>query len=368
MRYYSLKKILAEKADYNIIIGERSNGKTYACLKYAIETYVKYGYQSIYLRRFKEDLTYSRSDKIFENLNNNNEVGKLTNNEWQFIVYSKSSFYFARNETDKNGNTKIRINKNAFCFTMSLSDMEHDKSTSYPDVKTVIFDEFITRRFYLADEFVIFMNVLSTVIRERHDVKIFMLGNTVNKYSPYFEEMGLTNITIQKQGTIDIYTYGDSDLKVAVEYCNAMNKNAKKSNKYFAFNNSKLNMIKNGQWELDLYPHLRENQSIKSSDIIFEFFIEFMNKKLACDVIENENGSFIFIHKKTTDFKKNDIVYTLNFTTDYNIRKCFVYHMDKIDDKICNYFKSKKVFYQSNEIGEIVKNYLSECLKKSITI
>ena len=31
-QYYSLKKILAENADYNIIIGERSNGKTYATL------------------------------------------------------------------------------------------------------------------------------------------------------------------------------------------------------------------------------------------------------------------------------------------------------------------------------------------------
>ena len=27
-KYYTLKKILAENADYNIIIGERSNGKT----------------------------------------------------------------------------------------------------------------------------------------------------------------------------------------------------------------------------------------------------------------------------------------------------------------------------------------------------
>ena len=32
--YYSLDKILSKKATYNLIIGERSNGKTYAVKKY----------------------------------------------------------------------------------------------------------------------------------------------------------------------------------------------------------------------------------------------------------------------------------------------------------------------------------------------
>lgn len=97
--------------------------------------------------------------------------------------------------------------------------MEHDKSTSYPNITTIVFDEFLTRGSYLKDEFILFTNVCSTIIRQRNDVKIFMLGNTVNKYSPYFSEMGLSNIKNQKQGTIDIYRYGDSDLIVAVEYC-----------------------------------------------------------------------------------------------------------------------------------------------------
>ena len=41
-KYYSLDNILKNKAQYNMIIGERSNGKTYACLYKAVENYVKY--------------------------------------------------------------------------------------------------------------------------------------------------------------------------------------------------------------------------------------------------------------------------------------------------------------------------------------
>ena len=43
-KYYSLEKILKEEADYNIIYGERSNGKTTAVLLYALERYIKSGF------------------------------------------------------------------------------------------------------------------------------------------------------------------------------------------------------------------------------------------------------------------------------------------------------------------------------------
>ena len=38
-KYYSLDRILSKEACYNIIFGERSNGKTYSVLKYAIKHY-----------------------------------------------------------------------------------------------------------------------------------------------------------------------------------------------------------------------------------------------------------------------------------------------------------------------------------------
>ena len=134
--------------------------------------------------------------------------------------------------------------------------MEHDKSTSYPDVTTVIFDEFLTRQSYLPDEFILFQNVLSTIIRGRRDVTIFMLGNTVNKWSPYFAEMGLKHVKEMEVGSIDVYTYGDSELTVAVEFTGSRH-SSKASDVYFAFDNPRLNMItgSEGSWEMAIYPH-----------------------------------------------------------------------------------------------------------------
>ena len=38
-KFYSLKNILSKDAQYNIIFGERSNGKTYSVLKYGLEKF-----------------------------------------------------------------------------------------------------------------------------------------------------------------------------------------------------------------------------------------------------------------------------------------------------------------------------------------
>jgi len=358
--YYSLKKILAEKADYNIIIGERSNGKTYACLKYIVEDFYKTGKQGAYIRRWKDDIIGKRAENIFTALVASGEVKEITNNEYDNIIFSRGKWYLSFFEEDTR---RMKCNPKPLCFAFALSDMEHDKSVSYPDVNNIVFDEFLTTRYYLPDEFVLYMNVLSTIIRERDGVKIFMLGNTVTKFSPYFSEMGITNIENMEQGTIDLYSYGDSTLKIAVEYCNPT-KNGKKSNKYFAFDNPKLNMITSGKWQLNIYPHLPAGYKIAPDSIMFRFCILFNNKTVSGDVVNQNDDLFLYIHAKTTPIKKDEILYTLDdYTPSPLTRKCFLQAYDKIDNKIKAFFSFNRVFYQNNEIGELVKNYIVTCAK-----
>ena len=150
--------------------------------------------------------------------------------------------------------------RSPFLFWFALNDMEHDKSITYTNLTMIIFDEFLTRRGYVgsdSDEFVLLMNVISTLVRHNNNIDVWLLGNTVNKDSIYFKEMGLKHVKDMKQGDIDIYEYGDSGLKVAVEYCDAPNKDGKPSDIYFAFDNaqSRLAMITGGAWEMNVYPH-----------------------------------------------------------------------------------------------------------------
>lgn len=358
-KFYTLKNILAKNAQYNVIFGERSNGKTYAVLKYALENYVKTGGQLAIVRRWQDDFTGKRGATMFDSIVANGEVTKLTGGEWTGVYYYGARWYLCRYDGDK----RI-ISDTTFAYGFSISSMEHDKSTSYPFITTICFDEFLTRTAYLQDEFVLFMNVISTIVRHRTDVKIFMLGNTVNRYCPYFKEMGLAHIKSMKPGSIDVYRYGDSELTVAVEYT-ATNRTGKDSDFYFAFDNPKLSMITGGAWEIDIYPHCPVKYAPK--DILFTYFIQFSGDLLQCEIIQKDDLCFTFIHRKTTELKNpdEDLVYSPDYTARPNWKRKITKPVTPIEKRIALHFQTDKVFYSDNEVGEIVRNYLIWCSKSN---
>lgn len=360
MKYYTPTKILSYNAKYNMIIGERSNGKTFSIWEYGLKRYCETKTQMAIIRRWQDDFKGKRGAEMASGIVNEGLVKKYSKGQWDRIIYRSGMWYLAKLDE----NEAVIKDVTPFAYGFALSAMEHDKSTSYPNITTVLFDEFLTRDYYLPNEFVIFMNVLSTIIRDRNNVTIFMLGNTVNKYSPYFDEMGIKHIKDMKKGSIDLYEYGDSGLKVAVEYCQP-NKQGKKSDVYFAFDNPKLNMITGGEWELDIYPHCPTKYTNK--DVHFKYFILFGEETLQCDIIYTDYGYYTYIHKKTGEIKypDEDIVFTAEPIYKRNYRRKITNPYDEIGKKIYKFFQTDKVFYQSNDIGELVRNYLIWCRHSS---
>ena len=357
--YYNIGKLLKTKAKYKIVFGERSNGKTFQILLHGLKKYLKSGGQLAVIRRWKEDFKGKRAQAYFDNLvcdgNGHNHVKELTNGLWETIIYNAGKWYLAKwNEKEQ----KYITEPEPFAFAFALSDMEHDKGNSYPHVMTIFFDEFMTRSIYLPDEFILFMNTISSICRSRNNVEIFMAANTVSQYCPYFEEMGLKHVRQMKQGDIDVYKYGDSELTVAVEYASSMPV-GKPSDVYFAFDNPKLQMITGGAWELDIYPHLQTKY--KEKDVKFRYFVLFKEHILQCNIVVRDNEMFTFIHKKTTELKAQDK--DIIFTTEADQRNNYLGRLtkptNKLGKKLLWFFVVNKVFYASNEVGEIMNNYLN---------
>lgn len=360
-KFYSLENIQKKNATYNVIFGERSNGKTFAALKEGISNFVKKGEQMGYVRRWKEDITGKRASQVFSGINATDTVDELTDGEFQGVHYVSGRWYLCN--YDEEGKP-IYGDGDVFAYAFALTDVEHNKSTSYPEIKTIIFDEFITNKLYLPDEFVAFMNTVSTIVRRREDVKIYMLGNTVNKYCPYFAEMGLTHIQKMEQGTIDVYTYGESALTVAVEYCESSTPNKiAESHKYFAFNNPKLSMITGGAWELALYPHLPKKY--RPNNVVFSFFIDFNDNIFQGDCICLDDEMFIYIHRKTTPIQnpEEDLIYTLAHNPRPNYNRKLHKPMNKAQQRIATLFAYDKVFYQDNDVGDAVANFIKASAK-----
>lgn len=357
--YYSLKNILDKHCHYNLIIGERSNGKTYAVKQYILEQYTKGNGQGALVRRWHDDIKATKSQSMWADIVKNDLVEKYTNGEYNDIYYNSGKFYLCR--WDENLNTRVCDN-NPFCYIFAVNTAEHYKSLSYPDITTVLFDEFLTKGYYLPDEFVLFMNLLSTIIRLRDNVKIFMCGNTVNPYSPYFKEFGITDIKTLQQGEIRIYTYGNSGLRLGLEFSDLPSKK-KASDVYFAFDNPKLQMItgKGQVWEMDIYPHCPCKYLPK--DIIFTYFIVWDGGTYQCEVVKLDTKQFTYIHKKTTPLKDtdHDLIFSTEYDARYNWRRKITKPFDAIGSKIYSFFKADMVYYQDNTVGNDINNYLKWC-------
>ena len=355
--YYDIRHLMKDYPDayYYVVFGERSNGKTYSALDYALERYRKNGEQFAYIRRWGEDIRKKNLANLFSGHAENGRISKLFDGEWTQVYYGMSKFYLER----INDKGEIERADENCGFAFDINGMEHFKSTSFPKVTTIIFDEFMSRNGYLPNEWILFANALSTIIRLRTNVKIIMLGNTVNKYCPYFSEMGLNHIKDQKPGTVDVYRYGDTNLTVAVEYTgtSAWN-NGKPSDVYFSFDNPELKMITGGAWEIAVYPHLSVKYCPK--DVVANFFIEFEGELLHGEVVSLDTGAFIFIHAKTTPIKDedNDIIYTTKPNEKWNYRMCLTRHRDKLSMFILKCLSENRIFYSTNEIGEVFRNYV----------
>jgi len=369
MEFYSLENIFKKcpDAQYYMIIGGRSHGKTYAALRYVLENYVTKGERGALFRRYYEDFKGNRASMLYRALVENGVITELTDGKWDYVYYRAGGWYLARNEMK--GKEVHRVTEDfPFLFGFPLVQMEHDKGSRYTGtVTTVIFDEFMSRTGYLPDEFALFTNCLSTVKGQRTNLKVLMLGNTVNRYCPYFKQMGLTHVKDMKPGQISLYRFPMDDnreTQVAVEYTNMLRESGTGGvDEFFGFDNPKLKMITSGVWEFAVYPLLP--CKYKPRNVLFTFFIRFDNELFQCEVINvtDENGvtlDFMYIHRKTTPLKYPDkeLIYDTDFSPKPNYRRRITKPTTTGEKKLLRYFLLEKVFYQDNATGETIRNYL----------
>ena len=350
--FYEIDPIDNTGATYRLIIGQRSNGKTYSVCKHIIENYFEKGERGAYIRRWDEDIQPKNISSLFDP--HLPLIIALSDGEYNAVAYRAKEFHLVY--IDEEGKV-VKKDPNAFCVTASINTAEHTKGQDRGEIHTILFDEFATRQAYLPNEFILYCNLLSSLIRNRDNTIIYMLANTVNRYCPYFEEMGLSNVQKQAQGTIDVYTYRNKDLSVAVEYCDPVKATNKVASKYFAFENSQLEMITTGAWELQMYP--RPPYKILDSMIRKSFYIEFGGELLKGEIIVNSPDLFIFFHPQTKDIEigEKEVLYTSGFTTSSLHCRFLNDCPTELHKLIKNLILKKSVCFSSNEVGEVFRNW-----------
>lgn len=286
--FYSGAKIRATDSDYHIIYGQRSNGKTYDTLKYSIDEYMAHGHQFVYMRRYDDEIVASRAQTFLENHIPyiNEKYGydlRIKFRAGKYLLYHEDS-------------NDYRI----MGYVMSVSSYMLYKSNAYPDVYTIILDEFLTTRTYAGvnrdnplQEVDDFLQNVSTIVRDRTNVKIFLLGNTVTRTSAYFKAFGINPMDIKK-GEIVVYTT-EEGLRVAVERCKD-SQQARKSSKYFSIGSNASKMIVHGDWQVPDLPDTWDG--VKAVDMVKQW--SSYRKGIVLEIPQQWKALYLYIPVKET--------------------------------------------------------------------
>jgi hypothetical protein len=162
--YYNPNKMLSYNRILNFVIGARGIGKSYAWKVHPIKRFLKYGEQFIYLRRYKPEL--KKVNQYFDNVKEEFPGIELKVKGREFYVGGKLAGW-----------------------AIPLSSWQSEKSNAYPNVSTIIFDEFLREKDnsgYLQNEVSATLNLMDTVFRDRENCRLIGLSNAVSVVNPYF--------------------------------------------------------------------------------------------------------------------------------------------------------------------------------------
>ena len=384
MVYYSSDNIARENATYNLIYGERSNGKSYDIKhKWGLEYFVNKNRKLFFddesitpddllnikgrfvlVRRTAEQLKNERIESYFSDC----DIRRITNGKYNIISVYRKEIYFSNYDVEKNIVKRgIKIG-----YAIPLSLEQNYAGSSFLDVENIIVEEFMSREEgYLRRESTKLQNLYSTIDRKRGTTKVWLVGNAISRICPYLYDWGLIDmVKNQPQGDIitkemsagfDKIENREVFVKLALEFCESSGRTS------FAFGEHS-EMLNTGVWQTDKQPTL-ENDFRKYEQILkigFEYMgFKYLGRLLA----DNNSNLFWFISPFTKKENFKDVI--LIFSDKINIDRKYqrdIYNIalnhPKLKNILNNTFKESMIFYSDDLTGTEFKNAIDFIIRK----
>lgn len=343
-KYYSLDKILTVNADYNLIFGERSNGKSYAVKEYCVKRFIECGEQCVFVRRYDSDNKRGLVDSYWSDL----KIDVISNGEYNEVYTYGGGLYVAYNVNGK------RTKAKQFGYVRSLTLAQSYSGTQYPHVATIVLEEFISiSGDYLPNELFLWTHLISTIARRRN-LKIFMLANSISRISPYWREFAVDEIVKNQEiGTIAVIERDTADgdtQTVAIEYCN----NTTGRSKLFASDRS--SMINEGKWLTTEQPKLPRPRD--DWECLYTFVIQYKKDKFLCEYVVCDGDFCIYVTPKTTPIQDNTRVIS-DVRSPNPLYTYGLLPITRAEIPIIDLIKNGKTFFCDNQTG----TEFAECLK-----
>jgi len=89
----------------------------------------------------------------------------------------------------------------------------------------------------------------------------------------------------------------------------------------------------------------------------------FNDQTFQCEIIDKDPYYFTFIHLKTTPIKDedNDLIYTTDYVPKMNYNRNIMKPITDLQTNIKWFYLTDRVYYQNNDVGDSINNYLKIC-------
>lgn len=349
-------KMPLKRNKYFVLCSERSVGKTTNVLLFGMVAHEVAGTQIIYIRQHADMITPKNARTLLDTILAFGYVEKVTHGVWSNVRYWAGGWYYCN--YDDNGKITEQ-DKKPFMVCLGLNQNEYIKSVgNYPNGNIIIFDEFISR-YYQQDEFILFADVLKTVIRERHEPLVFMLGNTLDRYNQYFAEMELLGVTTSMPLGEHTEVVTSKGTPIYVEFVTREKTKEKLTlNKlFFGFKNKKLGSITGDDWVIIPMQHIDSKD--EREVILKNLYVLYEGQIINLELCYSANyGTHVCAHFANKTYKDSRI-YSTDLMVDMRYRYRWGY--DKLDRLIWTLYERKKFYYANNSVGVLIDKYADTC-------
>lgn len=337
---------------YYMFFSKRGVGKTTTMLLLGLILFKLYGVVIQYIRQKEDMLRPKFAQELMKTILECGYIEKLTDGRWNYAYYYANKWVFCKLSESGKIEEKTAIH---FMYELSIDQSFTYKSNyNAPHGDWIIFDEMLSRK-YECNEFIYFMDILSTIIRKRQGVRIILLSNAIDEYSEYFEEFEIEEqIKKLKRGDCDICT-SSGGTKIYVEKIDQNDKNAARLNReYFGFKSPMLYAITGeGDWNVQICKHWDIEDDATMIDRTH--YIKMGLNLVRLELMRSDKYGYHVRVQKATKIYPDSIIYTMDEIEDARYRHSKGY--SKVDRLIWDLHAMDKWHYRTNSQKNFVDKY-----------
>ena len=320
--YFSARYLLSKGALTNIVFSDRSDGKTFDCKVRALEDYAKDKTQTIYVRRYKSEITSKMYTTFFNEVVDNENYSKYRH--WLF-KYGKTG-------------VQVKISPNdewdyiVYFIPLSMAGKIKSQISDISRIKVIDFDEYIpTDGKYLKDEPGQIMDFYKTVDRDREIVQLLIAGNKITPFNPLFDFFKI-DLSIEKD-KIRLYQKGTVAVQI---YSNIEHRTKRREGKF-------REMVKGTSYESYDDGGVLNVLNIKKLDRNgFNYLCSFKTERGEGSIWYNAGRMVISEYKREDGYVLTDKAYKLS-------RKYYICNFGKFPQNLKSIYRRGDMFFETDK-------------------